>query len=190
MKHIFKIISIYYYSLKPTSDMSLVGQKIILYLQLDFEIEICNINRLWDLFFFLIRLENLYYTFVVTACIYFEFWMFFVFFWICIYFFSDYCSVFQHYSFGVAWYCKNYFKYAIFETIQEPIYRKLYIPEIVTFSVLLCKFQLFFIIVPDHNNNQLPVLLYLFIYLFIYLSFCWKLSFWGFVSRIVSCISL
>lgn len=52
MKHIFKIISIYYYSLKPTSDMSLVGQKIILYLQLDFEIEICNINRLWDLFFF------------------------------------------------------------------------------------------------------------------------------------------
>lgn len=46
MKHIFKIISTYYYSLKPTSDMSLVGQKIILYLQLDFEIEICNINRL------------------------------------------------------------------------------------------------------------------------------------------------
>jgi hypothetical protein len=52
-------------------------------------------------------------------------------------------------------------------------FRKLYIPEIVTLPVLLCKFQLFFILVPDHNHNQLPV--------FIYLSFCWNFLFEFFI---------
>jgi hypothetical protein len=42
MKHIFRIISIE----ADFQLQSLVGQKFILYLQLDFEIEICNINRL------------------------------------------------------------------------------------------------------------------------------------------------